>query len=40
MQNLLSRTEVSSKLKHYGFKVSIRGINRTYQDDNSGNQAP
>lgn len=36
----VSFRSVSSKLKHYGFKVSIRGINRTYQDDNSGNQAP
>ena len=26
---------VSSRLKHYGFKVSIRGINRTYRNNNN-----
>lgn len=31
----VSFRSVSSKLKHYGFKVSIRGINRTYQEDNN-----
>lgn len=31
----VSFKSVSSKLKHYGFKVSIKGIKRTYQDDNN-----
>lgn len=31
----VSFRSVSSKLKHYGFKVSIKGIKRTYQDDNN-----
>ena len=26
---------VSSRLKHYDFKVSIKGINRTYRDNNN-----
>lgn len=30
----VSFRSVSRKLKHYGFKVSIRGINRTYRDNN------
>ena len=31
----VSFKSVSSKLKHYGFKVSIKGIKRIYQDDNN-----
>ena len=31
----VSFRSVSSRLKHYGFKVSIKGINRTYRDDNN-----
>lgn len=31
----VSFSSVSSRLKHYGFKVSIKGINRTYQDNNN-----
>lgn len=31
----VSFRSVSSRLKHYGFKVSIKGINRTYQDNNN-----
>lgn len=31
----VSFKSVSSKLKHYGFRVSIKGIKRTYQDDNN-----
>lgn len=30
----VSFRSVSSRLKHYGFKVSIKGINRTYRDNN------
>ena len=31
----VSFRSVSSRLKHYGFKVSIKGINRTYRDNNN-----
>lgn len=31
----VSFSSVSSRLKHYGFKVSIKGINRTYRDNNN-----
>ena len=31
----VSFRSVSSRLKHYGFKVSIRGINRTYRNNNN-----
>ena len=31
----VSFSSVSSRLKHYGFKVSIKGINRTYRDKNN-----
>lgn len=31
----VSFRSVSSRLKHYGFKVSIKGINRTYRDPNN-----
>lgn len=31
----VSFRSVSSRLKHYGFKVSIKGINRTYRDSNN-----
>lgn len=37
----VSFRSVSSRLKHYGFKVSIKGINRTYRDnsnDEGGNE--
>ena len=32
----VSFRSVSNRLKHYGFKVSIKGINRTYRDNNEG----
>lgn len=31
----VSFRSVSRNLKHYGFKVSIKGINRTYRDNNN-----
>lgn len=31
----VSFRSVSSRLKYYGFKVSIKGINRTYRDNNN-----
>ena len=31
----VSFRSVSSREKHYGFKVSIRGINRTYRNNNN-----
>lgn len=31
----VSFRSLSSRLKHYGFKVSIKGINRTYRDNNN-----
>lgn len=31
----VSFRSVSSRLNHYGFKVSIKGINRTYRDPNN-----
>lgn len=31
----VSFRSVSRRLKHYGFKVSIKGINRTYRDNNN-----
>ena len=31
----VSFRSVSSRLKHYGFKVSIKEINRTYRDNNN-----
>lgn len=31
----VSFRSVSSRLKHYGFKVSIKGINRTYRENNN-----
>lgn len=31
----VSFRSVSRILKHYGFKVSIKGINRTYRDNNN-----
>ena len=34
----VSFRSVSSKLKHYGFKVSIRGIKRTYQEEDNNNE--
>ena len=33
----VSFRSISSKLKHYGFKVSIKGIKRTYQEENNNN---
>ena len=31
----VSFRSVSSRLKHYGFKVSIKGINRTFRGNNN-----